>query len=184
MQQKSRTMLGVMDAIEQRRSVRSFQPATVDEPTVRALLRAAVLAPTARHLEPWAFVVVQDRDLLKRISDRAKAMSPEQSAHHEPDFNVFFDAGTLIVICVRPVGSSATADGWLAAENLMLAATELGLGTCCVGGAATEALNSPEIKAELAIPPDVEVVAPVVVGVPKAVPPPTGRKEPVILSWR
>ena len=196
-------MQGVKEAIEERRSVRSFRPGILDEPTVRELLGAAVLAPTARHLEPWAFVIVQDRALLKRISDRAIATWPplpapdheRQAAAHLPpashapgllaaaELNVFYDAGTLIVICARPLGPFVNADCWLAAENLMLAATGLGLGTCCIGSA-VEALNAPDLKAELGIPPDVLVVAPVIVGVPETVPAPTPRKAPIILSWK
>lgn len=48
------------------------------------------------------------------------------------------------------------ADCWLAAENLMLSACALGLGTCCIGSA-IPALNSPEAKSELGISADVEL---------------------------
>ncbi len=190
-------------AIEKRRSVRSFKPERLDSSVVSALLEAAVQAPTARHLEPWAFVVIQDPVLLKRISDRAKETWPPRdspphdrhAAAHVPagdhfaqllaadELNIFYDAGTLIVICARHTGPFAAADCWLAAENLMLAATDMGLGTCCIGSA-VQALNAPDIKEELSIPPDVDAVAPVIVGVPALVPPATGRKEPLILSWK
>ena len=60
-------------------------------------------------------------------------------------FCVFYDASTLIVICAKPMGPFVSADCWLAAENLMLAASALGLGTCCIGSA-IPALNSPEAK--------------------------------------
>ena len=49
-----------------------------------------------------------------------------------PDFNISHDAGTLIAICA-PSATFSTADCWLAAENLMLAACAMGLGTCCIG---------------------------------------------------
>lgn len=49
------------------------------------------------------------------------------------------------------------ADCWLAAENLMLSACALGLGTCCIGSA-IPALNSPEAKSELGISADVELL--------------------------
>ena len=78
---------------------------------------------------------------------------------------MFYDAGTLIAIGAKPLGPFVVADCWLAAENLMLAACALGLGTCCIG-AAVGALNSPDTKSELAIPSDVEIVAPIVVGMP------------------
>jgi nitroreductase len=65
---------GALSAIYARRAVRAYEAVQPDEALVRALLDAAVQAPTARHLEPWGFVVVQDKALLKRYSDRAKAM--------------------------------------------------------------------------------------------------------------
>lgn len=71
----------------------------------------------------------------------------------------------LIVVCAKPMGPFVSADCWQAAENLMLAASALGLGTCCIGSA-IPALNSPEAKSELGIPADVEAVAPIIVGVP------------------
>lgn len=82
-----------------------------------------------------------------------------------PEFCVFYDAGTLIVICAKPMGPFAVADCWLAAENLMLAACAMGLGTCCIGSA-VPALNTVDAKAELGIPLDVTAVAPIIVGVP------------------
>jgi hypothetical protein len=51
----------------------------------------------------------------------------------DPAFNLFYDAGTLIVVCRRMAGAFADADCWLAVENLMLAATARGLGSCCIG---------------------------------------------------
>jgi len=194
--------LSMLDAIFTRRSVRAYTPQAVDEATVRALLEAAVQAPTALHAEPWVFVVIQDRQMLKRLSERAKGCWVEDVAHYRdlhpladgavatafaerfasPDFDVFYDAGTLIAIGCRPLGPFAAADCWLAAENLMLAASALGLGTCCVGSA-VPMLNIPETKAELCIPPDVEIVAPIVVGIPREPAAGSPRKTPAVLTW-
>jgi nitroreductase len=61
------------------------------------------------NLQPWAFVVVQDRKLLKEFSDRskvlvAKADKPAKLKERltDPEFNIFYNAGTLIVICPKP----------------------------------------------------------------------------------
>jgi len=152
--------LGALDAIYRRRATRSYTAAPVDEATVRELLRAAVHAPTAMHLEPWAFAIVQDTALLKKISDRAKRLvvPPDGELTRSgsallgnPEFNIFYNAGTLIVICGKPMGPFVPADCWLAAENLMIAATALGLATCPIG-LALGALAEPELKAELRIP--------------------------------
>ena len=184
------------EAINARRSVRSYAVGTLDRPTVLALLAAAVRAPTAVHEEPWAFVIIQDREALKRLSDRAKPLFLDQvhRAHLDrgghaldifarSDFNIFHDAGTLIVIGATSAGPFAAADCWLAAENLMLAACSMGLGTCVIGSALA-ALNLPEVKAELGIAADFSAIAPIIVGVPSGETPLTARKEPRILLWK
>ncbi len=63
--------LDTLAAIHQRRAVRSYAPQKIDKATIEQLLDAAVHAPTAVHREPWAFVVIQSRDRLRRYSDRA-----------------------------------------------------------------------------------------------------------------
>jgi nitroreductase len=195
------TSIGILDAIYGRRSVRDYTPELLDESTVRSLLAAAVQAPTAMHEEPWSFVVVQDVVALKRISDRAKALWRREVAVQarpgggrgpdaadlakrlaDPEFNIFYNASTLIVIATTPRGQFVIADCWLAAENLMLAAHGLGLGSCCIGFA-LGALGEPSTKAELALPANVIPVAAVIVGQVAAAPPPIGRKPPAILSW-
>ena len=68
-----RRPLSAFDVIFTRRSIRSYTGETIDADTVRALLDAAVQAPTALHSEPWLFVVIQDAAVLKQYSDQAKA---------------------------------------------------------------------------------------------------------------
>ncbi|HEX8011087.1 MAG TPA: nitroreductase family protein [Casimicrobiaceae bacterium] len=186
----------LMEAINGRRSVRSYGSERVDRGTVRALLAAAVRAPTAVHEEPWAFVIIEDRDALKRLSDLAKPLFLEEvhrthldrgghalDIFARPEFNIFYDASTLVVIGSGASGPFVAADCWLAAENLILAAYSLGLGTCVIGSALA-ALNLPEVKSELGIPADFSAIAPIVVGVPAATTPPTPRKDPRILLWK
>jgi len=200
---KSIEGITVAKAIQGRRAVRSYEPAKVDRATIQALLGAAIQAPTAVHEEPWTFAVVQDVALLRRFSDRAKSMWATEASGHEgtldatararakrladlladPDFNIFYDASTLIAICAKPLGQFVAADCWLAAENLMLMAYEMGLGTCPIGFA-LPVLNTPDVKAELKIPADQVVVAPIIVGVPREVPPPVPRKPPEVLCWK
>ena len=187
--------MSVMDAIRGRRSVRAFQKKRVERATIRTLLEAAVLAPTAMHAEPWAFVVIQHPGILARLAKRAQASLVEEIGRLPPEhrrgletfeseeFDALYGAGTLVVICARGEGSFADADCWLAAENLMLAAHAMGLGTCVIG-CSVAALNAPEWKDELGLPADVIAVAPVIVGFPEGETPATSRKAPEILAWR
>jgi nitroreductase len=192
----------VLDTIHRRRAVRSYRSAQPDDESIRRLLDAAVHAPTAMHAEPWSFVVVQDRDVLKRISERAKALMVERATAHrellrapgatpdqqhlkmlsDPSFNIFYDAGTLIVICARPLNEFASADCWLAAENLMLAACALGLGTCCIGFA-LPALHTAEVRKELGIPDGIEPIVAIIVGEPRGETAVVPRRPPEILRW-
>lgn len=190
----------VLHAIYHRRAVRSYSAEQPDDELIRELLDAAVQAPTAMHVEPWAFVIVQDKALLRRYSDRAKTillddisaggeLGQDPAAKQrlsgmlaDPSFNIFYDAGTLIVICRRPAGRYAEADCWLAAENLMLAACAKELGTCCIGFA-IPLLNTPDVKQELRIPGDYVAVAPLIVGFPRSVIPRVSRKPPHVLRW-
>ena len=186
----------VFQVILARHSVRSYAPRPVTESEIQTLLEAAVRAPTALHQEPWGFVVIQDPACLKRISDVARPLFLEQLLHKtgpdhrhsaksfaDPHFNVFHQAGTLIVICARPELPFSEADCWLAAENLMLAACSLGLGSCVIGSA-QEALNTPALKAELGIPAEYSAVAPIVVGHPSGEAPVGSRKAPRVLTWK
>ena len=188
--------MSVTDAIHKRRSVRSYSPELLDHSTIRTLLDAAVWAPTAVHEEPWAFVIVQDIAVLKSLSDRAKKIFAAEAEHGhpdqarrlldilaQPDFNIFYNAGTLIIICGRPKGPFVVADCWLAAENLLLAAYAMGLGSCVIGFA-VPALNTPEIKSELGIPTECTAIAPIIVGIPSGETPRTTRKGPDIVAWK
>jgi len=184
----------VFEAILGRRSVRNYKAQKVDRTSIRILLEAAVLAPTAIHQEPWSFVIVQDRQLMRKLSDQAKplflaAASHSNSKHSghkfdifdSPDFNIFYDADTLILICGKTAAPSSTADCWLAAENLMLAACAMGLGSCVIGSA-LPAFSIPEVRAQLHIPDEFSVVAPIILGCPSGETAPTLRKAPVILA--
>jgi nitroreductase len=188
----------VLAAIYGRRATRAYLPRAVDEDTVRTLLAAAVQAPTAMHREPWRFAVVQDRAKLAQWSTRAKTLMLAETAHHplvrgershgsdllgDPSFNIFYDAGTLIVIGGDGGGPFVAADCWLAAQNLMLAAHAMGMATCPIGFAVS-LCNTPEIKTELGFDEAVTAVAPIILGYSSVALPPVPRKQPVITAWR
>ena len=184
----------IFETILARRSVRRYKKRRVDKTAISILLEAAVHAPTAIHQEPWAFVIVQDMALLQNLSDKAKPLFMAHTLEHEwentgqsfdifknPDFNVFYDASTLIVIYANTTAPSFEADCWLAAENLMLSACAMGLGTCVIGSA-LPALNMLETKVTLNIPENFMAVAPIVVGYPDDEIVTVLRKKPVILA--
>src|SRR5579864_6609363 len=192
---RPQTSVSVIAAIYAQRSVRSYLPRKLDLAAVHPLLTAAVQAPTAMHQEAWEFVVVQDADRLKRVSDRARLLFADEP-HPElldrgghaldiftsPGFDIFYGAGTLIIIGTRSNAPLASIDCWLAAQNLMLAAYASGLATCVIGSALA-ALNDAETKVDLDIPAEFTAVAPITLGVPEGETSGKSRRDPVVLSW-
>ena len=183
--------IGVMDAIYKLRAVRHYLKRPVTTNLINCLVDAAVHAPTAMHEEPWVFTVIQNRDVLRDLSEDAKrlAMKEIRSVHapdakllaqlEDPKFNVFYNAETLIVIWGKPMGPFVEADCWLAAENFMLAACAKGLGTCVIG-LAVGALNSPGWRKKFNLHEKMVAFAPIIVGFPDGVPAPVARKPPEI----
>ena len=185
----------VVSAIHERRSIRSYAPRQIDWPTIHWLLAAAVQAPSAMHREPWRFIVIQDAERLKRLCNHARLLFADEphpdlldrgghalDVFTKPDFDIFYGAGTLIVIGAIEPSPFAVADCWLAAENLMLAAHEKGLGTCVIG-TALAALNAPDMKSAIGIPAEFTAIAPIVVGIADGESEPKSRHQPIVLAW-
>jgi nitroreductase len=185
--------MDVMEAIYNRRSVRAYTDQPVDKATVEVLIKAATHAPSAMNEQPWAFAVIQDPKRLTSWSDlikayllkRLKSESPLAKGRDmlsEPNYHVFYRARTLIIICTRPGVYNGEEDCCLAAQNLMLAACAMGLGTCPIGFARPWS-NQARIKRSLSIPDDYVAVFPVVVGYPSGESQPVPRRAPEILFW-
>jgi nitroreductase len=186
--------MDLMDAIQTRRSIRKYKDEPVPKETINQLLTTATLAPSASNSQPWAFVVVQDTQLLKNYSDRAKALllqsmddKPDTQGYKallaNPDFNIFHNAGTLIIIYASFNSPFTAGDCCLAAQNLMLAAYAQGLGTCWIGFSRL-LLDNADFKQELGIPLTYKAVAPIIIGYPEISPAAVSRNPPQVLAWR
>ena len=62
----------LMDVIRNRRSVRDYIDVAIDRETIERLIEAAILAPSAMNLQPWAFAVLLDREQIEGYAKRAK----------------------------------------------------------------------------------------------------------------
>ena len=134
--------------------------------------------------------MVRDQALLDQISQAAKShylaalpTGPQAERYRlmlaDPQFQIFYHAPVLVVISGTAQGGRIVEDCALAAENLMLSAHGLGLGTCWIGFSQGY-LNAAEGKQALGIPETWVPVAPIIVGHPKTVPAPVARKEPEV----
>ncbi len=168
----------VLEAIKSRRAIRSYEDKPVPETAIETMLEAATYAPTAINLQPWKFTIVASKTEMKRLSDIAKptllrtlpdagnpALAALKKSLSDPKYNVFYEAPLLIFVSAAP-SRFGVYDCTMAAQNMMLAAYSLGIGSCWIGTAVGLA-NDPKIKAELGIPDDHEVHAAVIFGYPK-----------------
>jgi nitroreductase len=182
----------VLTVIAERRATRSYTEEEVDRGTIERLLDAAVQAPSAMHLEPWAFVVFEGRDRLRQFSEEAKCHLLQGAGESlpaivrtmlvDPAFNIFYGAPALIVICATSAEPQAAEDCCLAAQNIMLAAHAAGLATCPIGFARSW-LNSPATKRKFGISENLVPVFPVILGHAEQHPDSPGRRAPVVF-WR
>lgn len=186
--------MNLMEAINARRSVRSYKPDMVDRETIKHLLHAAVQAPSGMNTQPWAFGIIEDAQRLSDYSGRIKAIlldSIEQMPwlaqykgyFADPGSSIFYHAPTLVVIYTKTPDPISQVDCTLAAENLMLAACDMGLGTCWIGFS-NAFLNMPEVKRELGVHEDYTVVAPIIVGHPEGPIPVVEKSEAEVLFWK
>jgi nitroreductase len=180
--------MDVLEAIQGRRAVRDYLDEPVSREAIAALLDSAVWAPSGMNRQPWRFVVIEGRPMLARCSTEAKTLMLKEAEHRpelvavrgmleQPDFNIFYNAPALIVICATEADEMAIKDCCLAAQTLMLAAFAQGLGTCWIGF--SEAwLNTPTAKAELGVPASLRPVAPIIIGRPAGPSPAPERRAP------
>jgi len=179
------------DVLRGRRAVRDFRPDAIAPQLLRRLAEAGVQAPSAMNEQPWRFSIVTDPALLLKMSTLAKAHlnncvsvlpKPEhfRAVFSDPHFHLFHHAPALVVISADAANPWATEDCALAAGNMMLAAQDLGLGSCWVGFAQAW-LNAPEGRRLLDIPASHRIVAPIVFGYARSPAPPVSRRAPDIV---
>lgn len=155
----------MMNILYRRRSIRKYKATKLDAATVQQLIKAALLSPSSRGLQPWQFVVVEDAELLKQLALAKKGAG-------------FLKSAALgIVILADP----ATSDVWvedaaIATTIVHLTAEYLGLGSCWIQirqRAFTETESSEEyVRRILEIPENLKVESIISVGYPDESKPP------------
>jgi nitroreductase len=148
------------EVIASRHSVRTYRPEPVPEELIVQCLEAARSAPSWRNGQCWRFIVVQDRKVIQQLA--------AQRIYGYRINSWLTSAPVVVVACADPRESGYHGDlpYWavdtaIALENLVLAATALGLGTCWVGG-----FDEPGICQLLGIPEPMRVVAYTPLGYP------------------
>ncbi len=122
--------------ILKRRSVRAYRPDPVEKTDIDLMLRAARHAPSAMNQQPWHFTVIRNPKLLRKLEKHCLNAFLESTNEalreiaKQEGFSVFYHAPLMVIISGDPGALAAQYDCTLAMENMMLAATSLGLGSC------------------------------------------------------
>lgn len=162
----------VLETILSHRSVRAFLPDPVAEPLLEALVAAAASAPTSSNLQAWSVVAVTDPARKDRLAawagDQAHVRSAPLVLVWVADLSravrVASARGTLLEgLAFTETLLLATIDAALAAQNAVVAAESLGLGTVYLGALRNHPL---EVAAELGLPPRSYAVFGLVIGYP------------------
>ncbi|MFQ6083719.1 MAG: nitroreductase family protein [Candidatus Aminicenantia bacterium] len=160
--------MSVLDAIRKRKSVRKYKSDPIPEDILLKVLEAARLAPSAKNLQPWKFILIKDEELKMKLAEAC--------------LRQYFitKAPVIIVACGFPDNCYAyqgrymkswPIDVAIAFEHLVLQAAEEGLGTCWIG-----AFEEDKVKEILGIPENVKVVALTPLGYPDEQPRDRRRK--------
>jgi len=153
-----------IEAIMTRRSVRKFEDRQIPDGILEKIIRAGTWAPSALALQPWAFVVVQDQKFLRRVSDYCIPilLARMKNAHEglsdlfrslleSENYSIYYDAPTVIMIVGKTKSRFREIDCSLCAQNMMLAAHALGIGSCWIGSTDV-AYDNAELMAGFRIP--------------------------------
>lgn len=162
--------MDVFEVIKGRRSIRSYKKQDIPEDTVRKLVEAAIMAPSAGNVQPYKFVIVNSEKGRQQLSRAA--------------FNqrILLEAPVAIVVCADEKEASkkygdrgkklyCIQDTAAAIQNLLLAAYSLGLGTCWIG-----AFNEDDARKVVNAPKEMRPLAIIAIGYPNEMPHPTSRR--------
>jgi nitroreductase len=165
--------MDLMEAIRARRSIRNFLDRSVEEELLLAVLEAGRLAPSARNMQDWKFIVVRDAAARQKLAGAAR---DQKFVGQAPVVIAACGTSDLVMTC----GQMAYAiDVAVALDHMTLAAVALGLGTCWIG-----AFYEDMVKEILGVPQEIRVVALLPLGYPAVEPGPRPRKSlDEVVAW-
>ena len=154
--------MSLVDVILSRRSIRKYAEKDIPQDVLDKIMEAGRQSPSAANRQPYRFIVVTKPEIKNELPGLVSRFLK--------------NAPVVIVGCANPkallTGKWATIDATIALENMVLAAWNLGIGSCWIG-----AFNEKKVKAKLQIPENWKVVALLSLGYPAENPGPRKKKE-------
>jgi nitroreductase len=133
----------VIETIMTRRSVRKYQPQAVNRDTMQIIVECGINAPNAINRQAWEIRVVDNPEVIKKLTDLYVKDNLKEAEN--PNFiNMFRNAPTVAFIANDTTFAYSPVDCGLMAENMILSAWSMGIGSCCLGGPARFMKSNPE----------------------------------------
>jgi nitroreductase len=141
--------MDALEAIRKRRSVREYTGDAVPREDLEQIVDAGRLAATGRNRQPWDFIVITDVEMIQKLKVAAQWMDK---------------AGAIIAVVMDPSSRWWLEDGAAAVENMLIASTALGYGSCWLEGYTLP--REEEFKKLLGVPEDKRLLTLVPIGAP------------------
>lgn len=160
--------MDALTALTTRRSVRRYKPDPVARDVLERIVDAGRLAPTARNVQPWAFVVVTDAARRRRLADIS-------------EYGKFIADAPACIVVLSKRTKYFLDDGSAATTNILNAAAAFGLGSCWVAG--DKKPYAADVVAACGAPADMQLISLIAVGYAAEIPVPSKRPLTEVLHW-
>ena len=179
----------IIDAIKNRRSIRNFKNKKIEEEKINEIIDAGRYAPSAEDRQPWKFIVISDKKLILELSNKVKNeiqgvlkkrfikkySYPELKDERLTQFmylmsvskedRIFYNAPLLVlIVCKDEMFNDVSCA--CCAENMMLAAHSLDIGSCWIGFANFLGLDKQTIK-DIGVPENHHISVALIFGYPE-----------------
>jgi nitroreductase len=155
-----------LEAIRKRRSVRQYNGDPIPREHLETIVDAARLAPSGYNRQPWEFVVVTDRAMITQLAVVANWMDK---------------SGAIIAVVMETASEFWLEDASAAVENMLIASTALGYGSCWVEGDSLQ--REEHLKDLLHVPAERRLITLVTIGVPAEWPEVSKKPLDAVLHW-
>lgn len=158
--------MDAFEAIRKRRSIRQYTGEPIPNKDLEKIVDAGRLAASGSNRQPWDFIVITHQKMINKLKIAAQWMEK---------------AGAIIAVVLDPSSRWWIEDGSAAVENILLASTALGYGSCWLEGNTIP--HEEEFKALLDIPEDKRLLTLIPIGVPDEWPTKEKRILSEVLHW-
>lgn len=162
------TSNNVLDVIKKRRSIRTYKKETIPQQILKEIVDCGRLAPTARNIQPWKFVIITQDKTIKKIAEAT-------------DHGKFLAEAPACILVFCQDTKYYLEDGCAATQNILIAAQSFGIGSCWIAG--DKKPYAEKICQIINAPEGLKLVSIIALGYPAENPSPQKKSIEEVLIW-